>query len=260
MRDPRGVALNKPGAPPQRTYTVCDENQQGVSVGWADVYRYTLPDQFFDVHDFSPGTYHLWFELNPKKHIAEQRFDNNVSVVIFRMDPAASFLEVVAAAAPFPGGSSFPNEALVRGDKDSVLYVLHNNKKRPVLSGAVLSYYGGAATAYLLPQSIVDAMPAHNLVRGVDATVYALNAYGYKRAIHSREVFEAYGFLWDDVAAVSAGELESFPDASFIQRAGDSKVYVIGGDAKRLLSASDRFIPEALHIVNDTDFFSYVFR
>lgn len=57
-----------------------DCNNQGLSVGWADVYSNLLDCQFIDITGIAPGAYQLRIEVNPTRRIAELNYDNNVAL------------------------------------------------------------------------------------------------------------------------------------------------------------------------------------
>lgn len=60
--------------------------RQGLSIGWADIYRASLDCQFVDVTDVPPGTYRLRVELNQERTIVESRYDNDVAVFTVVID------------------------------------------------------------------------------------------------------------------------------------------------------------------------------
>jgi hypothetical protein len=61
------------GTPSSAVYSACGRETQGISVGWGDTYRYSLPDQWIDLGDaFLPnGTYVLRTVADPKNRIYE---------------------------------------------------------------------------------------------------------------------------------------------------------------------------------------------
>ena len=71
LRDDERVV---PGAP-SNGYDCTD---QGLSVGWSDVYAASLDCQFIDVTDVPPGDYWIRVEVNPSGAIAESRLDNDI--------------------------------------------------------------------------------------------------------------------------------------------------------------------------------------
>ncbi|OHA46109.1 MAG: hypothetical protein A3A80_00700 [Candidatus Terrybacteria bacterium RIFCSPLOWO2_01_FULL_44_24] len=262
LRDDRTVNLSLNGAPQSKGFSVCDGRRQGVSVGWADVYRYTLPDQYLDVHDLPAGTYNFWFDVNPKRQILEQRIDNNQSVVVLMIDPAQNKLEIIGKAAPLLGTFSFPEGTVIHAaDTDGAYYVIHNNKKR-ILSDNKISLYGTGAgkTIERLPQGMIDAIPFNNLVKSDGQTIYALNDSGYKRPFPTLEAFASYGFASTDVATIAADELSLYPDANYIKRSGDDTVYAIERGMKQIVTDITNIPTETIHVINDADFNAYVLK
>lgn len=257
LRDDRAIALTYEGAPSSGVYRRCSVARQGVSVGWADVYRYTLAGQFFDVHDLPAGSYRLWLIMNPERYFLEQRIDNNRGVTFIRIDPAKRTLDVEGWAAPFMGGTSLPNGMHVKDETGGDTYVMFQNKKRLLMTGEVQDRLSVGISIESLPRSIIDAMPVNNLVRADGRTVYALNDASYKRPLKSAEVFNAYGFSWDDVADISEEELKSYPESRYIRRLGDTIVYEILGSAKVPFLESQGAPDEEIHVINDFDFSSY---
>jgi hypothetical protein len=62
-------------------YTTCNNQVQGMSVGWADKYGYWLAGQEIDVTGLQNGTYLLRLTVNPqgKLHLQETNTGDNVS-------------------------------------------------------------------------------------------------------------------------------------------------------------------------------------
>jgi hypothetical protein len=67
-----------PDAGPYR-HRSCRE--QGLSPGWADVYRSTLDCQWVDVTEVRPGTYDIEVTTNADRRFAESDYDNNTVTV-----------------------------------------------------------------------------------------------------------------------------------------------------------------------------------
>ncbi len=59
-------------------YTI---GSQGISVGWADVYRAGLECQWIDVTDISPGEYVLEVEVNPERLFLESDYMDNAAAI-----------------------------------------------------------------------------------------------------------------------------------------------------------------------------------
>ena len=62
-----------PGAPSQSVYSACGRELQGISVGWGDSYRYSLPDQWIDLGngELPDGSYVLRSVADPKNRLYE---------------------------------------------------------------------------------------------------------------------------------------------------------------------------------------------
>ena len=54
-----------------------DCEDQGIQVGWSDVYSDTLPGQWIDVTEVLPGDYTLEITVNSLHKIVEADYDNN---------------------------------------------------------------------------------------------------------------------------------------------------------------------------------------
>lgn len=86
--DTTAYRLSLPGAPSNWVYGPdgCGEASSlavsmGLSVGWGDMYPWTLPDQFVDVTDLAGGKYRLIAHADPLGWFAESREDNNATWV-----------------------------------------------------------------------------------------------------------------------------------------------------------------------------------
>ena len=66
------------------TYTDCLTNQ-GISVGWADEYHFTLDGQWIDVTDIPAGSYILEDEVNAERFFEETNYANNASAVLIQV-------------------------------------------------------------------------------------------------------------------------------------------------------------------------------
>lgn len=60
-------------------YKTCDSEIQGISVGWADLYRRSLYDQWLDITGVADGHYWLESEANPEHLILEKNTENNTA-------------------------------------------------------------------------------------------------------------------------------------------------------------------------------------
>jgi hypothetical protein len=73
-------------ANPQAKYSCGD---QGIQVGWGDVYQAGLPCQFIDVTGVTPGDYFLRLIVNPAGLLPESETNNNVTLVAVSIPPAS---------------------------------------------------------------------------------------------------------------------------------------------------------------------------
>jgi hypothetical protein len=64
----------------------CDQNNtQGISVGWGDTYKYTLPDQSLDITGVPDGEYWLVSTADPDDRLAETNEANNAAKLKVRI-------------------------------------------------------------------------------------------------------------------------------------------------------------------------------
>jgi glucose/arabinose dehydrogenase len=265
MRDDEYVAMAPEGARQPQTYTGCRENRQGVSVGWADVYPYTLPDQYFDVTNLPPGLYRLSFSVDPEKRFVEGRRDNNESSVLVDLNVAKRTVSVVASAAPFAAADNrFPDGMIIRAEGDSKVYVIRQNKKRHLRTEEVFLSYGYSWGAIVvLPQSVLNAIPSDLVIRPRgETTVFALNDNGYRRRIPDASILASYGWSVADAAEVNAVEFFSYPDADLIRRLGDEAVYSLRtrravGTLSSFTGLFSSYNPAEVHTVNQDEFNFY---
>jgi hypothetical protein len=75
--------------------------EQGIDVGWADVYGWNLPDQYMDITGLAPGIYEIEQVANPNGSVTETTTgDNCASAVIEITD---SSVQIVEGATPTVG-------------------------------------------------------------------------------------------------------------------------------------------------------------
>ncbi|HVH48154.1 MAG TPA: lysyl oxidase family protein, partial [Labilithrix sp.] len=58
-----------------------DCTDQGIQVGWQDIYESGLPCQYLDITGLPAGAYKLKVEVNRERAITEMNYDNNISSV-----------------------------------------------------------------------------------------------------------------------------------------------------------------------------------
>jgi hypothetical protein len=74
------------GTPGNPVYTHCGNASSlnvtmGLSVGWGDIYHYSLPDQYVDITSLTPGRYRLWGWADKSNWFVEKDNSNNFSWV-----------------------------------------------------------------------------------------------------------------------------------------------------------------------------------
>jgi lysyl oxidase len=57
----------------------------GLSVGWGDIYRWSLPDQYIDITGLTNGRYRLYAEVDPDNWFQENNARNNLSWINIRI-------------------------------------------------------------------------------------------------------------------------------------------------------------------------------
>lgn len=265
IRDDERMPADIPNVPVRPVFTVCGKERQGVSPGWIDVYSHTLPDQYVDVHDMTPGVYALSFLIDPQKSFIEEHDDNNIATTLIELDPQRKVLRVIAALSPFPTlRNRIVDGTLIRNADSGQVYVVQHGQKRWVRSVDIFTSYGYTwNSVYPATKAMVEAIPSQQLIRRQGTSeVFLVNEQGYSRHILNPEVFASYGFTPDDVADVNDFDFASYGRGDLIMRTGDTHIYSIEGATKHPigtlaeLQAANRDL-RGLHLINDTDFAAY---
>ena len=68
---PAQPCLNQLDGTPAHPWGVTDKVDMGISAGWRDVYEFTLPFQWVDVSDATPGYYWIKSEVDPDNLLRE---------------------------------------------------------------------------------------------------------------------------------------------------------------------------------------------
>ena len=97
-----------PGAPASPHYISCTEFQ-GISVGWADVYGKSLPDQWVDITGLPAGTYWLEIVADPDNQLVELDETNNVMRIEVQVTGSGSPLLLEAPATEVKPLSPLPS-------------------------------------------------------------------------------------------------------------------------------------------------------
>lgn len=102
--DSTAVNVSLPGAPLLPIYreTMCARetdltSRGGISVGWGDKYRWSLPFQWVDVTGLPAGEYRIRAIVDARNLFAESSDTNNCTYTRLHMDPAASTVSVLGS-------------------------------------------------------------------------------------------------------------------------------------------------------------------
>jgi len=101
--------LSLPGAPGAGQYAGCGQIQ-GISVGWADVYANSLPDQWIDVTAVPSGTYWLEVTADPDNQLSEADENNNTTSILVTFVNPIDYGDPPASVAPGSGGWIWANQ------------------------------------------------------------------------------------------------------------------------------------------------------
>lgn len=75
-----------PNSPPSAQYTSVNDNPLGVSIGYADLYRRTIPAQRIDVTGLASGEYWLEVIIDPDGNFIESDTTNNIERILVDLD------------------------------------------------------------------------------------------------------------------------------------------------------------------------------
>jgi hypothetical protein len=85
-----------PGAPGAAVYSSCSNLIQGMSVGWADTYKWNLPGQAIDLTGWTDGDYKLTISADPKNQLVETDESDNVACSVVRIGIATGTATTVS--------------------------------------------------------------------------------------------------------------------------------------------------------------------
>jgi hypothetical protein len=72
-------------APTRPVYEDCDQELQGLAVGWIDIYEYDTPGQIVDITALPDGLYALQSTVDPAGQLQEADDLNNAAIVYFEI-------------------------------------------------------------------------------------------------------------------------------------------------------------------------------
>lgn len=134
-----------PGTPPDAYYygeVVQNVIIQGISVGWADVYHASLPDQWIDVTGVPPGRYWLEASVDPDNRVLESNESNNVVRIL---------VDLSSLGITPPPNDNFANATVLTGTSTGALGSNANATKEsfePAHGSGAPPNAGGASVWY----------------------------------------------------------------------------------------------------------------
>ncbi len=165
---------------------------------------------FVDLAGETPGT----FEITVSGVVNEETFSASDSINILNVAPEEE-------------------DSLVGATGTPEVYTIKNGKKRHIPSSRAFERRGLAwGNIKKISQEELESYPEDELIGASDSPAVYLIIAGMKRHIPSSEVFESYGFDWDDISIVSRDELGDYSDVNLVRAAGDVKVYLLAGGKK----------------------------
>jgi hypothetical protein len=75
-----------PGADSRQTYTSCEQERQGISVGWIDIYRYHLDGQSIEITSLPDGVYALRSIVDPEDSLLDINPGNNAAILYIEIE------------------------------------------------------------------------------------------------------------------------------------------------------------------------------
>lgn len=171
-----------------------------------------------------------------------------VSFLLFFLLPNFVFAEV------------YPDGTLLRGRNDVRVYIIHNQGKRWIKNITIFNSYNlNWKDIRVVSLKAIDALLLKKLIRVKDdEKVYLLNDAGFRRHIQNPDIFNSYGFDWNDIATVSVEELSSYPESYLIKSVSSPEIYFLEGGTKRWVTDIEAFYKndfewEAVSLVNERD-------
>lgn len=80
--------FDMPGASLEAEHEECDQQIQGMSVGWVDIYEFDTPGQIVDITGLADGVYTLRSTVDPSDQLREADDTNNAGAAFFELSGA----------------------------------------------------------------------------------------------------------------------------------------------------------------------------
>lgn len=140
--------------------------------------------------------------------------------------------------------SNLTDGTLIRAEASVKIYVIISGKKKWIPTPEVFEQLGYYWTDIkILPKSDLDKYPDYedNLIRRSGDTSVYLVVNGIRRHIPNPDVFNGYGFDWNDVKDVEQDVVDKYQEAYLIRASKDPNVYYIHNGVRKLIPNMDIF-------------------
>ncbi len=122
---------------------------------------------------------------------------------------------------------------LVMSDDGPEVYIIKNNRKRHIPSVQAFNRQNFAwQNIKRITAGQLNSYSDDELIKASDNPAVYLICAGMKRHIPSSQVFESYGFDWNNISVVSPDELTDYVDVNLIRAAGETRVYLLAGNKR----------------------------
>lgn len=121
------------------------------------------------------------------------------------------FAVFAALSNPAHAQDEFPDGSLWRPAGDARVYVISNDRKRPILSEVVFNSYGWKmSNVKEADPDVLLGIPDIRVIKIVNSSAVFDITSGFRVPILSTEDFFELGYSWDEIAVVNAAELASY--------------------------------------------------
>lgn len=135
-----------------------------------------------------------------------------------------------------------PEGTLVKSDEADEVYIIKNNRKRHIPSPTAFERRGLQwQNIKKLSQTELNSYPEDELIKPNSSPAVYLIIAGMKRHLPSVEIFESYGFDWNDISVVDLSEVNDYTDVTLIKVPDDAKVYLLAGGKRHWIPSAAIF-------------------
>ncbi|MBU2595918.1 DUF4091 domain-containing protein, partial [Patescibacteria group bacterium] len=176
-----------------------------------------------------------------------------------------------------------PNGSLIKVEGDPAIYLIENDKKRPIPSWSVFASQFNSRAVIIVSSSEVNNYPLGDPLKYQEGTLFRTrdnsSVYvvenGKKRLIPSPQIFEGMGYNWGEIIIAEDNNIlglhpkgediaqaKVHPNGTLVKTVSSSGVYLLGDAKKRLIISpsifNSRFVSWGRIItINQTEMDSY---